>query len=117
MDILELKPDVEDKSTVNKMIERSSSRTLDIIEYVSIAPQILSDHTILRRILRSVKRGNSLEDSIKIYAGAGCPPNSTDETECEEVACESCWKYYIEKYKDTTLKEGESENDGEKIEP
>lgn len=97
--ILQFNPELEEQSDVNRLIEKSVKQTNEIVEYVNTVPTLLTGHFNLRNILRSVKRGYTLDESIKIYAGNACPPNSADDIECEKTTCENCWKYYIEKYK------------------
>ena len=96
---------------INSLILDSIEHTALLEELMRDAPDILDGHCNLRDILRSVKRGNTLKDSIDLYALECCPPRTFASEECSETTCSDCWYSFIQHYQETVGKTKRGEYD------
>lgn len=92
------KPEDKVRSSVNRIIADTEEQSLRLFDLIEEAPQILIGYSTFREILRSVKRGNTLEASAKLYAHHSCPPGIISDEDCDNIPCHSCWIEFCETY-------------------
>ena len=110
MAIIRFSPDDIDekelKDNIDLVIHDSVEQSTFLEELIEDAPDILQGHSKLRDILRSIKRGNSIEESLACCAFGACPPKNTDDdVVCGITTCSECWKKYIFEYKNIVLED------------
>ena len=72
------------------------------------APAILEGYAGFRKILRAIKRGDSLDKAILNNCLECCPPNTKssplDISQCGVISCNNCWKNFITNYSEAVLR-------------
>lgn len=96
---------------INSLILDSIEHTTLLEELIRDAPDILDGHCNLRDILRAVKRGESLDDAIDLYALECCPPKTVATEDCSEITCSECWHEFIKHYQEAVAKMKRGEYD------
>lgn len=101
--IIELKDRKEKQSlkkNVDKIIESTQAESEQLEDLLETAPQILCGYRTFRSILRSVKRGNELDNAVETYALEACPPKQSHDMAllCGDIPCAECWKKFVISY-------------------
>lgn len=93
------------KSNIDKIIASSQDETLALEQLLEDIPGRITGYANLRTILRNVKRGNSLEDTLAKFAFDSCPPvkEYADSGNCGNISCAECWQAYIDYYTSKVL--------------
>lgn len=89
---------------VNAAIHASCENIYDIKDLLARGPKLLEAHTALLKVLKDIKRGCPMRDSINRNAVQGCPPGMTSSELCERISCHACWEEYIRDYLDRAKK-------------
>lgn len=87
-------------SNINLLIKDTLEQSQGLEELVASAPNILKGYSVFRDILKSVKRGQKLDEAINFNSGKSCPPDEleTINNACGHITCDECWKLFIESY-------------------
>lgn len=99
-----------DKEAVNVAIHASCEMIYDIEDLLVRGPKQMEAYGSLLKILKDMKRGCSMHDSISRNAVQGCPPGMTSSELCERITCQSCWEEYIRTFLEKA-KEKEKKHD------
>ena len=93
------------KSNVNLLIKDTLEQSQGLEELVASAPSILHGYSVFRDILKSVKRGQRLDEAINFNSGKSCPPDEieTINNACGHITCDECWRLFIENYADAVV--------------
>lgn len=87
-----------DTEAVNTAISASCNMIYDIEDLLERGPKQLEAYSSLLKILKDMKRGCPLKDSINRNAVQGCPPGISPNENCEKTTCQSCWEEYIKSF-------------------
>lgn len=100
-------------SNVNLLIRDTLEQTYNLQDLIESAPNILRGYSVFREILRSVKRGQELDEAINFNSGKSCPPGEieTVNNACGHITCDDCWRLFIENYADAVVN-GTDKEDG-----
>lgn len=83
---------------VNEAINAASNMLYDIEDLLNRGPKQLEAYGSLLKILKSMKRGCPIDQTVNQYAVQGCPPCIGPNEECGGTTCQACWKEYVQTY-------------------
>jgi len=89
-----------DTEAVNLAINKSCDMIYDIEDLLARGPKQLEAYTALLKVLKDIKRGCPIRESVNRNAVQGCPPGMMSTELCEKITCQSCWEEYIRAFLD-----------------
>ena len=87
-----------DNSAVDTAINMSCEMIYNIEDLLKRGPKQLEAYTSTLKILKDMKRGCPVKESINRNAVQGCPPSMIPNENCEFTTCQSCWENYVKTY-------------------
>ena len=96
------------KKNADLIIKDTIAQSQLLEDLLQEAPAILEGYAGFRKILRAIKRGDSLDKAILNNCLECCPPNTKssplDISQCGVISCNNCWKNFITNYSEAVLR-------------
>lgn len=90
----------KNSETLNAAIDASCEMIYNIEDLLNKGPKQLEAYETLLRVLKDMKRGVPIKETLKTNAIQGCPPGAYPTEHCEAITCQTCWEEYVQAYVD-----------------
>lgn len=104
----------KDSYTENKLniaIATYVKKYLETEDLIKKGPKTLKSYAAFLKILKDMKRGGKLKDSINRNGIDDCPPDMEDwNKQCDVITCQACWNDFVCDYLDQLDKKYDNSN-------